>query len=210
MAQMLLDKRVPLGPFPWLVAQHEVWNLFFDHCFPPTFFSSGGKKGPKEEEMGSQIKEGGTRSIQLCFRSMKKTYCLTLSKWQDASGTGHMPSDTVIQNFLRTWMVHWCCSRGSGLLSRKCRLKMRVSTWLVWLSWFYTWAVYSQRCKCQDIFPTETGLSKGSRSRIKEHVRHGLRHQHTSHRSRPQHRKGDATTLQRPTTLTCSNLLHIH
>ncbi|XP_044077930.1 roundabout homolog 1 isoform X2 [Siniperca chuatsi] len=67
---------------------------------------------------------------------------------------------------------------------------MRVSAWLLWLSWFYTWAEYSQRCKCQDICPTEPGLDRRSKSRVKEHVRHGVGHQHTPHRSRPHRRKG--------------------
>ncbi|XP_069021190.1 roundabout homolog 4 isoform X1 [Embiotoca jacksoni] len=67
---------------------------------------------------------------------------------------------------------------------------MRVSAWLLWVSWFCTCAEYSQRCKCQDIFPTEPGLDKRSKSRVKERVRHTAGHQHTSHRSRPHRRKG--------------------
>ncbi|XP_049891389.1 roundabout homolog 1 isoform X2 [Epinephelus moara] len=67
---------------------------------------------------------------------------------------------------------------------------MRVSAWLLWVSWFYTWAEYTQRCKCQDICPTESGLDKRSKSRFKEHVRHGAGHQHTPHRSRPHRKKG--------------------
>ncbi|XP_051257416.1 roundabout homolog 1 isoform X3 [Dicentrarchus labrax] len=65
---------------------------------------------------------------------------------------------------------------------------MRVSAWLLWTSWFYTWAEYPHRCQCQDICPTELGLDKGSSRRVKEHARH--RHQHTPHRSRPHRRKG--------------------
>ncbi|XP_071317205.1 roundabout homolog 4 isoform X1 [Trachinotus anak] len=68
---------------------------------------------------------------------------------------------------------------------------MRVSAWLLCLSWFYTWAEYSQRCKCQDIcLTTEPGLDKRSKTRVKEHVRHSVGHQHTPHRSRPHRRKG--------------------
>ncbi|XP_070774152.1 roundabout homolog 4 [Enoplosus armatus] len=66
---------------------------------------------------------------------------------------------------------------------------MRVGAWLLWVSWFCTWAEYSQRCKCQDVCPTEPGLDKRSKSRVKEHVRHGAGHQH-AHRSRPHRRKG--------------------
>ncbi|XP_023265935.1 roundabout homolog 4 isoform X1 [Seriola lalandi dorsalis] len=68
---------------------------------------------------------------------------------------------------------------------------MRVSAWLLCVSWFYTWAAYSQRCKCQDICPTtEPGLDKRSKTRVKEHVRHSVGHQHALHRSRPHRRKG--------------------
>ena len=45
-------RQYPLVPFPSLFAQHEVWNLFFDHCFPPASPSLGEKKGPKEEGDG--------------------------------------------------------------------------------------------------------------------------------------------------------------
>lgn len=88
----------------------------------------------------------------------------------------------------------------------KCWLKMRVGAWLLWVSWFYTWAEYSQRCKCQDIRPTETGLNKGSKSRVKEHIRHGFGHQHTPHRNRPHRRKGEPTT--RPALITCCMFCH--
>ncbi|XP_038565144.1 roundabout homolog 1 isoform X2 [Micropterus salmoides] len=67
---------------------------------------------------------------------------------------------------------------------------MRVGAWLLWVSWFYTWAEYSQRCKCHDICPTEPGLDKRSKSGVKEHARHGVGHQHTPHRNRPHRRKG--------------------
>ncbi|XP_076605808.1 roundabout homolog 4 isoform X2 [Chaetodon auriga] len=67
---------------------------------------------------------------------------------------------------------------------------MRVAAWLLWVIWFYTWAEYSQRCKCQDVCATEPGLNKGSKSQVNEHVLHGVRHQHTPHRSRPHRRKG--------------------
>ncbi|XP_036976421.1 roundabout homolog 1 isoform X1 [Acanthopagrus latus] len=66
---------------------------------------------------------------------------------------------------------------------------MRVNAWLLLVSCFYTWAEYSQRCTCQDICPTETGSNRGSKSRVKEHVRHGDGHKHTHHRSRPHRRK---------------------
>uniref|UniRef100_UPI003AAB9EC6 roundabout homolog 4 n=1 Tax=Centroberyx gerrardi TaxID=166262 RepID=UPI003AAB9EC6 len=67
---------------------------------------------------------------------------------------------------------------------------MRVGAWLLWASWFYTWAEYSLLCKCQDICPSEPGSDKRSKSRVKEHVRHGLGHQHTPHKNRPHRRKG--------------------
>ncbi|KAG7224639.1 hypothetical protein INR49_011392 [Caranx melampygus] len=67
---------------------------------------------------------------------------------------------------------------------------MRVSAWLLCVSWLCTWAEYSQRCKCQDICPTtEPGLDKRSKTRVKEHFRHGVGHQHAHHRSRPHRRK---------------------
>ncbi|KAK9536036.1 hypothetical protein VZT92_005855 [Zoarces viviparus] len=65
---------------------------------------------------------------------------------------------------------------------------MRLGVWLLWVSWFYTWAEFSQRCECQDACPTESGLDRRSKSRVKEHVRQGVGHKHTAHRSRP-HRK---------------------
>ncbi|KAF7659809.1 hypothetical protein LDENG_00292570 [Lucifuga dentata] len=67
---------------------------------------------------------------------------------------------------------------------------MRVSAWLLWVSVFYTWAEFLQLCKCHDICPTEPGLDKRSKTRVKEHVRHGLGHQHMPHRNRPRRRKG--------------------
>ncbi|XP_074467231.1 roundabout homolog 4 isoform X2 [Sebastes fasciatus] len=70
---------------------------------------------------------------------------------------------------------------------------MRVGAWLLWVSWFYTWLEYSQ---CQDICPTESGLNKRPRSRVKEHVRHGVGHQHTPHRSRPHRKKGTRVHAQ--------------
>jgi len=79
------------------------------------------------------------------------------------------------------------CSRGSGSW-----LKMRVGAWLLWVSWFCTWAELSQRGECHDACPTESGPDSGSRSRVKEHVRHGAGHQHTPHRSRPHRRKGES------------------
>ncbi|XP_019123425.2 roundabout homolog 1 isoform X1 [Larimichthys crocea] len=73
---------------------------------------------------------------------------------------------------------------------------MRVSAWLLWVSWFYTWAEYSQRCECQDISLTEWGFDKGSKSRVREHVRHGGGHQHTPHRNRLHRRKGSRVRAQ--------------
>ncbi|KAM4619773.1 roundabout homolog 4 [Polymixia lowei] len=67
---------------------------------------------------------------------------------------------------------------------------MRVRAWLLWVSWFYTWAECSQQCKCQYICPTEPGLDKRSKTQVKEHVRHGLGHQRPPHRNRPHRRKG--------------------
>ncbi|KAM7374897.1 hypothetical protein PAMP_007531 [Pampus punctatissimus] len=66
---------------------------------------------------------------------------------------------------------------------------MRVGAWLLWLSWFFTWVESCQKCKCQDICPTELELDKRSKTRVTEHVRHGVGHQHTPHRSRPHRRK---------------------
>ncbi|XP_067350514.1 roundabout homolog 4 isoform X3 [Channa argus] len=87
-------------------------------------------------------------------------------------------------------MVQWSCSESSGLASRKdltYRLKMQVSVWLLWVSWFYTWAEYSQTCKCQDICPTEPVVNKRSKTQVKEHVHHSGGHHH---RNRPHRRKG--------------------
>ncbi|KAM7398629.1 hypothetical protein PAMA_006507 [Pampus argenteus] len=98
---------------------------------------------------------------------------------------------------------------------------MRVGAWLLWLSWFYTWVEYCQKCKCQDICPTKLELDKRSKTRVTEHVRHGVGHQHTPHRSRPHRRKasrvrGDETPprivhhpsdvvvkVRNPATLSC-------
>ncbi|KAM3868725.1 roundabout homolog 4 [Diretmus argenteus] len=68
---------------------------------------------------------------------------------------------------------------------------MWVNVWLLWVSWLYTWAQYSQECQCQDICLTEPGLDKRSKPQVKEHIGHGLgHHQHTPHKSRPHRRKG--------------------
>ncbi|KAM9348952.1 roundabout homolog 4 [Symphorus nematophorus] len=65
---------------------------------------------------------------------------------------------------------------------------MQLGVWLLWVSCFYTWAEYSQ---CRDIYPAELGSHKGSKSRVREHVRHGgVGHQRPPHRSRPHRRKG--------------------
>lgn len=46
-------RQYPLVPFPLLLAQHEVWNLFFDHCPPlPKLSLCGRKKDPGRREMG--------------------------------------------------------------------------------------------------------------------------------------------------------------
>ncbi|XP_068455764.1 roundabout homolog 4 [Clinocottus analis] len=73
---------------------------------------------------------------------------------------------------------------------------MRVGAWLLWVSWFCTWAEFSQRCECHDACPTESGPDGRSRSRVKEHVRHGAGHQHAPHRSRPPRRKGSRVHAQ--------------
>ncbi|KAM9847003.1 roundabout homolog 4 [Aulostomus maculatus] len=67
---------------------------------------------------------------------------------------------------------------------------MRVSTWLLWVTWFLTWAEYSKGAKCQDLCPAEWGLDRRSRTRVKERVRQGVGLQHTPQRSRTHHRKG--------------------
>ncbi|KAG7516165.1 roundabout-like 4 isoform X1 [Solea senegalensis] len=66
---------------------------------------------------------------------------------------------------------------------------MRVSAWLLCVSWLCTWAAYSPRCTCQDACPTESGLARRSKTRVKEHVRDNVRQQHTVHRHRPLRRK---------------------
>ena len=88
-------------------------------------------------------------------------------------------------------MVRWSCSRASG--SRIQEVKMQIGAWLLWVSWLCTWAEFSLRCTCQDVCPTECGLDRRSRSRVREHVGHGEGHQHTHHRSRPQRRKGESS-----------------
>nr|XP_020469129.1 roundabout homolog 4-like isoform X2 [Monopterus albus] len=67
---------------------------------------------------------------------------------------------------------------------------MQVGAWLHWASWFYIWAAYSQRCKCQDICPTEPGLDNRSKTRVRDHVHHSVGHQHVPYRNRPHRRKG--------------------
>ncbi|XP_039633880.1 roundabout homolog 1 isoform X3 [Perca fluviatilis] len=71
---------------------------------------------------------------------------------------------------------------------------MQVGAWLLWVSWFYIWAEYSQRCRCQDLCPTETGLDRRSKSRVREHV--GVGRQHAPHRNRPQRKKGSRVHAQ--------------
>ncbi|XP_054611587.1 roundabout homolog 1 isoform X2 [Dunckerocampus dactyliophorus] len=66
---------------------------------------------------------------------------------------------------------------------------MKVSAWLLCASWLYTWAEYSQRCKCQDLCPTELE-DKRSKTRFKVHFGNALGHQHIHVRSRTHHRKG--------------------
>ncbi|KAK2828910.1 hypothetical protein Q5P01_019944 [Channa striata] len=67
---------------------------------------------------------------------------------------------------------------------------MQIGVWLLWVSWFYTWAEYSQTCKCQDICPTEPVVDKRSKTWVKEHGHHDGRHHHVPHRNRPHRRKG--------------------
>ncbi|XP_053187787.1 roundabout homolog 1 [Scomber japonicus] len=76
---------------------------------------------------------------------------------------------------------------------------MRVGVWLLWLSWFYTWAEYSQRCECHDICPTEMEVDKRSKTRVREHVRHTAGHHHTPHKSRPHRRKGSRVRAEQET-----------
>ncbi|XP_061608199.1 roundabout homolog 1 isoform X3 [Phyllopteryx taeniolatus] len=66
---------------------------------------------------------------------------------------------------------------------------MKVSAWLLYASWLYSWAEFTQRCKCQDLCPTELEVKK-SKTRVKVHFRNPLGHKHTPLRSRPHHRKG--------------------
>ena len=70
-------------------------------------------------------------------------------------------------------------------------VKMRVSAWLLWVTVFYTCAEYSQQCKFQDICPPNTGWTGRPKTRVKEHIRHSVGHQHTAHRNRPHRRKGE-------------------
>ncbi|XP_019940841.2 roundabout homolog 4 isoform X1 [Paralichthys olivaceus] len=73
---------------------------------------------------------------------------------------------------------------------------MRVSAWLLCVSWLFTWAAYSPRCKCQDICTSKLGLDKRSKTRVKEHVRHSVGHQHVLHRKRPLRRKGSRIHME--------------
>lgn len=86
-------------------------------------------------------------------------------------------------------------------------LKMQARSWILWLSCFCTLAELSHRCECYDISPADTRVNKGSKSRVKEHVRHG--HHHAPHKIKPPRRKGETTnsqdlsdvSLRRPLTL---------
>ncbi|XP_040038210.2 roundabout homolog 4 isoform X2 [Gasterosteus aculeatus] len=73
---------------------------------------------------------------------------------------------------------------------------MRVGAWLLWVSWFFTWTEFSQRYECHDACPTESGLDGRSKSRVKEHVLHGVGHKHTPHRSRLYRKKGSRVHAQ--------------
>lgn len=75
---------------------------------------------------------------------------------------------------------------------------MHVSVWLLLVTWFYTWAEHSHTCKCHDVEPAEHGLDKRSKTWVKEHPGHGVRHHHKPHRSRPHRRKGEPSTLLTP------------
>lgn len=114
---------------------------------------------------------------------------------QDRSHVECLRSATV-RNLLRVWMVQWSCGRFWSCIRvvLTCGLKMRVSAWLLCVSSLYTWAEFSQSCTCQDICATEPGLDKRSKTRVKEHVRHSVGHQHAFHRSRPHRRKGERLT----------------
>ncbi|XP_047462074.1 roundabout homolog 1 isoform X2 [Mugil cephalus] len=67
---------------------------------------------------------------------------------------------------------------------------MRVSAWLLLVSWLYTCAEHSQRCACHDVCPEGPGSDVRSKTRVKEHVRHSVGRHHTPHRNRPHRRKG--------------------
>ncbi|XP_051902192.1 roundabout homolog 1 isoform X2 [Hippocampus zosterae] len=66
---------------------------------------------------------------------------------------------------------------------------MNVSARLLYVALLCTWVENCQRCKCQDLCPTELE-NKKSKTHIKVHFRNSLGHKHKSSRSRPQHRKG--------------------
>ncbi|XP_077361913.1 roundabout homolog 4 isoform X2 [Festucalex cinctus] len=66
---------------------------------------------------------------------------------------------------------------------------MNVSAWLLYVSWLYTWAEYSQMCKCQDLCPSELE-NKKYKTRIKAHLHNPLGQKYAPLRSRPHHKKG--------------------
>lgn len=86
MAQMLLDRTVPPVPFPSLIAQHEVSNLFSDDCISlqENFSLVLGTHGAKEEGDGEKKRREDLPTP--LSRQDKQHIWLTRRKGESAGG----------------------------------------------------------------------------------------------------------------------------
>lgn len=188
----------PWTPSPHYLLSMRSTNLFFDRCFSPNLSLLWGlidieKEGRwADQEPPNQREDdiGATSHVSGLWKNKLLNYFPRARSWQNRTYYGCGPPKWRFWCFLREWMVHRTTLEINS--HSKYWLKMQVRAWILWVSCFCTLAELSHRCGCYDLSPTDTRVSKGSKSRVKEHVRHG--HHHTPHRIKPPRRKGETTS----------------
>lgn len=193
MAQMPLDKTVPLGLLPLTI--RSAWGphtcflmLVSPQPLPPLRADQHTERSEMGRPRATKSEGRGHRSDKPCPRTMKKTSCWTILAEQEADRKEKkLCLWTTIVKIL--WFFEGM-GDARGILSYSTFwLKMRSRFWILWVSCFCTLAELSHRCRCYDIFPSDTRVNQGSKSRVKEHVRHGQHH--PPHKIKPPRRKGE-------------------
>lgn len=167
----------PPVPFPSLIAQHEVSNLFSDDCFflEENVSLDRRTNTPEEEGDGEQKRR---EDLQIPpSQQDKQRIGLTISALVQVPCWSGSP--------LRWCRLRRCCSR--SFCSR--RLKMRVGGWLLRVSCFFIWAASSGG---KEMHPAGTELHQRSKSQAREHA--GPKHQQPYHRNTSHRRKGEPTS----------------